>query len=211
MRTGAAMLVAMLAVIGAGIGRAEKKGEQRIVVYMENGMAPMSAVRQAQSMAGRMFAGISIAIDWRRGVPEGSALPQERTLAVRIADKALENCSPSAMAASQPYEGVHIIVFYDRVTSRFSHIRSPLQSQVLTARLLAHVLVHEITHMLQGVSRHSDDGIMKAVWTPKDYRQMERRMLPFAPEDVERIHTGLSWPTSGAPVTANTNPEKAAR
>jgi hypothetical protein len=167
----------------------------------------MSVVRQAQVLAGKTFSGIGVTIDWRRGVPEGSAPPQERILSVRIADEAPENSSPAAMAASQPYEGVHITVFYDRVASRFQHHRSPLQAQALTSRLLAHVLVHEVSHMLQGISRHSQSGVMKAVWTPEDYRQMERRMLHFAAEDVHLIHGGAQARDGAKLVTANTSPK----
>jgi hypothetical protein len=58
--------------------------------------------------------------------------------------------------------------------------------------LLAHVMVHEIAHILQGVYRHSDNGVMKAVWTGQDYSQMRVGALPFAPEDVELIHLGLA-------------------
>jgi hypothetical protein len=57
--------------------------------------------------------------------------------------------------------------------------------------LLAHVLVHEITHILQGVARHSETGIMKAHWTPVDYRQMLVHPLPFAPEDVQLLQLSM--------------------
>jgi hypothetical protein len=79
--------------------------------------------------------------------------------------------------------GVHIRVFYDRVWS---------QARSLRTQLLAHVLVHEITHVLQGIDRHSDSGVMKAVWTGEDYSQMRVEPLPFAPEDVELVHVGLA-------------------
>ena len=58
--------------------------------------------------------------------------------------------------------------------------------------VLAHVLAHEITHVLEGVARHSDTGIMKAVWSPADYRQMKFHPLPFAPEDVDLIRDAIA-------------------
>jgi hypothetical protein len=57
--------------------------------------------------------------------------------------------------------------------------------------VLAHVMVHEITHILQGVSRHSESGIMKARWTNNDYQEMMFQPLPFAPEDVKLVQLGL--------------------
>src|SRR5260370_28543152 len=90
--------------------------------------------------------------------------------------------SPEAVAAAWPYEGTHIEVAYDRVKA------VPASQQ---AALLAHVLVHEITHILQGISRHAPTGIMKAHWEEADYRAMRRNPLPFTPDDIELIRMGL--------------------
>jgi len=74
-------------------------------------------------------------------------------------------------------------VFYDRITETVGAVTLP--------HLLAHVLVHEITHILEGVARHSETGVMKAHWTSEDYRKMGGHHLPFAPEDVELIQLGM--------------------
>ena len=61
-----------------------------------------------------------------------------------------------------------------------------------TAMLLAHVLVHEITHILEGVNWHSEVGVMKAHWTADDLMQMMYKPLPFDPQDVLLIRKGLA-------------------
>lgn len=58
--------------------------------------------------------------------------------------------------------------------------------------VLAHVLVHEITHILEGIDRHSESGVMKAQWTVEDYRAMADKPLPFAAIDVDLIQRGLA-------------------
>jgi hypothetical protein len=58
--------------------------------------------------------------------------------------------------------------------------------------LLAHVLAHEITHVLERTDRHSADGVMKAHWNLLDFTKMVWRPLPFAVEDVELIHRGIA-------------------
>jgi hypothetical protein len=63
---------------------------------------------------------------------------------------------------------------------------------VLLPTLLAHVLVHEITHVLEGVSRHSETGLMKAHWTGKDYMATAHKPLEFDPVDVNIIHYRLA-------------------
>jgi hypothetical protein len=53
------------------------------------------------------------------------------------------------------------------------------------------VIAHEVAHILQGLMRHSESGIMKAQWTGADYQQMTWKPLQFTDEDVMLIHRGL--------------------
>ncbi len=62
----------------------------------------------------------------------------------------------------------------------------------LRSELLAHVTVPEIAHILEGIVRHSDTGIMKAKWSDSDYREMQRHPPLFVPEDVRLIQEGLA-------------------
>jgi hypothetical protein len=55
----------------------------------------------------------------------------------------------------------------------------------------AHILVHEIAHMLQGVPRHSETGVMKANFDARDQFQMTRKRLSFSAEDIALIHRGI--------------------
>ena len=51
--------------------------------------------------------------------------------------------------------------------------------------------MHEITHVLEGVNRHSETGIMKAHWDTMDWRTMRHSFLPFADEDLRLIHAWI--------------------
>ena len=53
-------------------------------------------------------------------------------------------------------------------------------------------MVHEITHVLERIKRHSEEGVMKARWSPQDYLHMDTDPLPFAADDVRLIREGLS-------------------
>ncbi len=90
---------------------------------------------------------------------------------------------PDAWAYALPYEGTHIVVFYDRIQQKVPPARVPT--------LLAHVMAHEITHILEGVKRHSESGVMKAQWDDVDLFEMGRKPLAFAEEDVNLIYLGL--------------------
>jgi hypothetical protein len=131
-------------------------------------------------MASKMFAAIGVKLNWRaqHSCPAGGAIQ------IGISVKTSANEFPGALAHALPYEGVHIVVFYDRINHSFS-------GEPATGILLAHVLVHEITHVLEGVDRHSDTGVMKAHWIPADYGQMLAKLLPFTDWDIQLIHAGI--------------------
>lgn len=90
--------------------------------------------------------------------------------------------APSALAYALPYEGVNIEAFFDRV---------PGNNDAERAAVLGYVLVHEIAHILQGVARHSESGIMKAQWDKADFVRMRLVPMSFTEEDVDLIHRGL--------------------
>ena len=58
--------------------------------------------------------------------------------------------------------------------------------------ILAHVLAHEIGHVLQAIDRHSATGVMKAHWKGPDFADMSARPWDFTPEDVDLMRRGMS-------------------
>jgi hypothetical protein len=99
------------------------------------------------------------------------------------------------MAYAMPYleGGTRIYVFVDRVAAMVPAGR--------VGTLLGHVLVHEITHGLEGISRHSPRGVMKAHWDTPDFRAMEVRPLPFDEQDVLLIHAAAKRTPANGSVT----------
>lgn len=60
------------------------------------------------------------------------------------------------------------------------------------AAFLGHIMAHEIGHAVQGVARHSEDGLMKTDWTSQDVLTMLTRRLSFTKTDADLIHSALS-------------------
>ena len=180
-------LMAMAAVTMAA-GMTVQAGETKrpqVTVYVRNSANVSGDVKaQAENQASAMFASIGVKIDWRCGEPRSTS---EQALVIELARNTPQNEKPGALAYAKPYEGVHIVVFWDR-----------MEFGLAPSSLLAHVMVHEITHILEGVSRHSESGIMKAQWNEKDHKLMATHPLAFADEDVELIHRGLVVRNSSA-------------
>jgi len=163
---------------------------------------PQAAVilETAKYNAAKMFRAAGVEVRWVASFDKTPAT------GLRIVVDVLQH-APSglrfegALATAYPFHGGRIEIFFDRL---FALGAPPLPS------LLAHVLVHETTHVLQGFDRHSETGIMKAVWTAADYRAMKWRPLPFTPDDVEFIHGGIARlakkQQSTAPTTSAVEP-----
>ena len=175
-------LMMMAAVMTLQAGQTEQRDEKTVVVYFENSLAPKEQF-SAQKLAEQMFATAGVRIVWRVGSPSDAKLAEERPIVVRFATNTPVADHPGALAFAVPYEGVHIKIFYDRV--RMGNPRA-------TQAVLAHVLVHEMTHILQGVARHSEIGIMKARWTAQDYTDMAWKPLSFTSSDIDLIQGGLA-------------------
>jgi hypothetical protein len=95
--------------------------------------------------------------------------------------------TPEAQTYATPFKvsGASIYIFLDRLLSRG---RSPAFANLL----LAHVMVHEIIHVLAQSSRHSKEGVMKARWSHEDYQTMRSHCLALSPADVESVRQGIA-------------------
>lgn len=170
--------MAMVAWMAGALAHAGQPG-QKLTVYLRDTVNTPNTVRiPAKALTAKMFAEIGISLEWCKESEHGYPQPQ---VIIELVTGTPENRLPGALAFALPYEGTHITVFFDRI-EKANH----------PSTVLAHVMVHEITHLVQGISRHSDSGVMKARWTARDFNAMQIRPLPFAAIDVELIQKGLA-------------------
>ena len=192
-------IVAMTAVAAmAAENHAEMTRMERTVPVCVEGIGS-DVLAQAEPIASKMFLSIGVTIEWRL---QGRHCPP-LAIQISLSDRTPATMLPGALAYAVPGQGTQIRLFYDRI--------SEYHEPKLVRCLLAHVLVHEITHILQGVCRHSDHGVMKAHWEQKDYADMIWATLPFADEDIDLIYSGLLTRTTRAMMAANAAPAVAVR
>jgi hypothetical protein len=192
-----AMMMAMMMTAEVSQARgAEPEAARRLTICMDG--AAGSDLTVARLIVSQMFAGIGVAIDWHTqmaGCPAGA-------LKISLSHMTEKTLRPSALAYALPYEGTHIVVFYDRI-QRMGSLRS-------APHIMAHVIAHEITHVVGRVDRHSLSGVMKARWSDEELRAMERKPLAFTAEDVDLIYMGLTYRAEHAAdtVTVAANPTR---
>lgn len=178
MKTGAMIIVGTLLGTCAWAAAADAN---TIVVCIEQS-THASEVSDAATVARRLFRSAGVNLEWHasRRFCESQS---DRTIRVALSTNTPRTLRPDALAYALPYEGVHIQVFFDRILGA---------DPKLQPSLLAHVIVHEIAHILQGVDRHSASGIMKASWDAGDYIRMKIGQLQFTSLDIEIIHDSLA-------------------
>jgi hypothetical protein len=153
-------------------------GDVHVYVGGEDAV-PAAVLQSARAQATWMFAKVAVPVRWHNGEPP-AGVP---AIQIRFTTGVPDNVRPAALAYAHPFaKGVAgIVVLYDRV--RLAAERRP----GFEHRLLAHVLAHEIGHVLGGTNAHSESGVMKARWTLDDYEKMMKVPLSFTATDRELI------------------------
>ncbi len=115
-----------------------------------------------------------------------------RSLLVIVTDK-----RPKSRLASDPLvlglaaegvegRGVIAYVFYDRALQYARRHSLPLSV------VIAHVIAHEVGHLLLPRPSHADTGIMKGAWTTIDLMEAQAGRFSFLPEQSESMRRYLS-------------------
>jgi hypothetical protein len=174
----------MAAMVGTNAWAGSIPAVKRQVTVCMSGSGNVALENRAKVVASGILAGGGVKIAWH----SPSNCPREGIL-ITLSNDTPVGLHPGALAYAQPYDGTHVVVFYDRVKNQPGIL--PLAKPVFVASLLGHVMVHEVTHILQGVVRHSESGVMKQQWTGVDYAEMSGKPLQFTDEDVVLIQLGF--------------------
>jgi len=103
----------------------------------------------------------------------------EREVGLTFSRQTNEVLLPGAMAYALPYAdgGLRITIFLDRL--------HPVLARNPNSRgaILGHVIAHEVVHVVQGIKRHSDLGLMKGRWSEDDFQKMGVKAMGLTPSD----------------------------
>lgn len=157
------------------------------VILETDAVLPAGVLPRAVFRTSAMFREIGVNVQLSTGAASKSD-PHPgcgQPIVALLASGAPTGSNPRALAYAAPFavSGTRIYVFVNRI------IRNHQQD---LAQVLTHVLVHEITHVLEGTDHHSEYGIMKAHWDYQDFVLMRFHSLPFADTDVAMIHRGIA-------------------
>lgn len=162
---------------------ASRPSQPDVVVYVLEGiLVPKFVMIRAEDIAHSLFQtiGLNVALisaGSHRDV--GTAI----VLHLRIADTSDSPVDDDVFGYAHPFAGRdrEILVLWPRISRQQSDAES----------VLAHVMAHEVSHVLEGDNWHAKAGIMKGFWTTADLIRMSHKGLPFTPEDAQRIRAGV--------------------
>ena len=77
--------------------------------------------------------------------------------------------------------GVQVILYADR-TAQVSQAGGPT-----FVRVLGYAIAHELGHVLLHSGDHEAAGLMKDIWTRRDWQRAAVEIIPFSPTEVQRI------------------------
>ena len=135
---------------------------------------------RAAATATQILAQANVRLEWRDSVSR--CTKDGNGIIFTFSEETPANAHPGALGFALPFEGKHVVLFYDRVVKTGSTRVAPY--------LAGHVLAHEIVHILQGVDQHSESGLMKAHWNLREFADMQQG-LKLTQGDIDLIQTGI--------------------
>jgi hypothetical protein len=149
---------------------------------------PADVLSAAQHEVVGIFARAGIEIVWHDAP---GAAPSALRFAVKIVPHSLHygDTKPHVMGVALSGErGTMVYVFYGRVDdlARTQRVR--------TGTMLAHVIAHEVGHLLLPKGRHSQSGLMRGSWDRTQVEAAARGALTFTPDEIRTIRADASFP-----------------
>jgi hypothetical protein len=163
------------------------------VLYFDFVQVPGKVQRLARERVEKIYQKVGVHVDWAdcptiEGTmsmyPNCTGFKDETHLFLRILPQARSGLKLEA--AGETIHGPRIInVFWDRAREQAVHYSVPLQE------MLAHIMAHEIGHLLLGSNSHAPSGIMIARCKAKNLIEISQGGYGFTPEQAQRIQSDV--------------------
>lgn len=190
-----------LAILAAGLpGFSEQRPADMLQITLSvynDASVPEQVLAKAEREAARIFRQAGVKLVWipcspsrRQGASDPGCVNRMggSHLAVRIVPwSSTSGGAVFGMAfLSTEGQGAYSDVFYDSVEKLHEDCHIDI------ATLLAHVIAHEVGHLLLGQHAHTELGIMRPKWQGEELRSLAMGGLLFTPSQIESFKARLS-------------------
>ena len=151
----------------------------------------------AKSEAARILRQAGIETTWPECPTEPELIPQypdcvlpgPASLVLRIIPRSMARPKPTNPAAFGvalvPKDGIFASVYIEAASAIAG------EDEALGARMLGHLMSHELGHLLLGKQSHSRRGIMKADWIEKDLRHAAQGRFLFTKQQASKMRNAV--------------------
>jgi hypothetical protein len=176
----AVLLAAMLAVVPGGVA---PEGKENVIAVQIEGSAERASPTflKARVLATEMFAAAGVRLEWCQQAKK--CVAWDDRIVVTLHPAAPSRLPASVRAEARAFQGTKLWIYLDRM---------PPMSNGNAYTYWAHVLVHEITHLVQVSDQHAASGVMKAHWNARDLADMRMTPLPFTAFDIRLLQAGVA-------------------
>jgi hypothetical protein len=180
-------LALWMGVMGAHAAAGQIAAAPAVRVVIQDGAGvPAGSLERARVEATEIFRLAGISVDWidaetcerRCLIMNITAKP----VGTKSRNRAVVGVTPGARGA----RGIIAYAFYDRI-SIFS-----AELGLDVAKMLGHVMVHELGHLLLPHGAHSLAGVMRPAWDRTQAKRALEGTMTFTPDQAELIRTRLS-------------------
>jgi hypothetical protein len=175
-------------------GPANAEANTLLVSIQQRTAVDSAVLARATQGVTRIYALAGVTITWQASRSTRDAAVLKMSLVLVSDDVAERTGATSTVMGVAPASGGRVAyVFYDRIRSLAR------QRKLELSIVLAHVISHEIGHLLLPSASHSTVGLMRANWTKADARNAERGSLLFTSEQAAEIRARLiAAPVAGS-------------
>jgi hypothetical protein len=191
--------------LGGSLGTAAESGEVVVDIRVyDRANVPAPVLRDALEECSSILAAAGVRARWQTGDPDAEeahtldftsnanrpagTVDERRYVAVRFARGIPDEAWPGVLGFALPGAryGAHANVFLDRVLVQAGTERQR------PATMLAHVLAHEIGHVLLDSNEHTLAGLMRSVWGRDEYLFMSGHRLRFLSKQADALRSRAS-------------------
>jgi hypothetical protein len=166
--------------------------ETKVIVLLHNyAHLPAQILLEAQDRAGHIFRKAGVEIEWA-DCPLNDEDPSLYPKCATISDttqlflRILPDTTAKIEEGGQAFFAARIAnVFWNRLEKQAQKL------QVSASRFLAHIIAHELGHLLLGSNSHSHVGIMTAQWDALTVTRISQEGLYFSSQQSELIRSEI--------------------
>jgi len=189
----------LVSLVGLG---AQSPDTPRITVFVYNYAAiPPDVLVKTETETARIYQLGGIEIQWldcplsppeASRFPECQVSPRPTTLALRLLSQSMAERAGQAQKclgfAPSPDNGS-----FATIANVFAHEAEQLAKRrdMPQSVILAHLMAHEMGHLLLGDNSHSVNGIMHIPWRPKELEIIREGRMAFMPEEAAAMRVNV--------------------